>query len=474
MPRETAGNSTIVPPVRASVRELCREMREVGSIHGTVLPHVRWVDDPLSLESNEVFLRVVRRVRERVCTASRAPCNDVTDHWLLSVPEGMRSRERDVVNYLSMVVAIDFRHWAEEDTPSETAAEVPRVIGFYAVAPSVSSPVEREALHAETPSAPPETTQEERPVMLRGSAAMVFLLRRAAEQDGLRWYDPAFLALFHGDVAAARDALAPCFLGVREDGQTPLWMPGTEERVSLLLSIGDALSTKRASFFDLFCACGGNLFGEAGFVQQLVDLHPRYWDWVPHPLRPEKRMPIMKLAQLTALALDSALPALWRWRSGQRGAERCGDVDPPRPAWLQERVNAVVAPAAAAGSTGATGPSVFLDAEELSVCCDYQIPKALRDAGLLVYDAHLASLVDGGYVLGVGSPEEVSLRVGTLVAVECLLAYLQRRLEPELQGGKVPVPLLDYALWYVGRYSTADSGAPAPSSRHHLCLTIMY
>lgn len=407
----------------------------------------------------------------------------MTDHWLLAVPDALRRSERDLVNYLGMVVAIDFRHWAEEGggLAPGAAGDTPHAIGFYTVvegtrdasatgggsggttAAAAQAAAVQRAMHPEAPGSGAAA-----PVMLRGSAAMIHLLRTAVEEHGVRWHCPAYLAQLAatcGDVtsadglAAAREALRVCFAGCREDGATPLWMPATEERISLLFSVAEALEQRQTSFYQLLCESNGRLFNHAegsGFVNALVGLHPRYHDVAPHPTRVGESSLILKLSQLTALSCQNALPALWCWQHSN-GSPQEDAAD-----WLGELRRKAAVP---------TDPvNLFTDIDELSICCDYQIPKALRDAGALVYSDHLAGLIDSGVVLAPSAPEEVSLRFATLVATEGLLAYLTARLAPEVGGRPIPVAALDYALWYAGRHPLPAQA----STRHHLCRTVMY
>ncbi|CCW60034.1 unnamed protein product [Phytomonas sp. EM1] len=473
--------------------------------------------------------RIVEKVREHYREPPRdspqsnrsdlasgtAPCLPspavISDHWLLCVPNSIRNHERDVVNYLGMVVAIDFRHWVEEiptgpnvrtDVNSDTAeaavgTEVKGFTGFYTtVSHNDLFSSNAESQHAQLAEKVYPMMESKRSTLLRGSVAMIYLLRRAVELYNIPWYSPEYLAQF-SSVQDAKEALRLCFLGCREDAVTPLWMPATDERVELLLSLSQALREKQTSFYDILCACSGFIFKPrvplstevdslpcsssppAGFISHLLELHPRYHDVACHSTASgDIRIPVLKLSQLTVLALSQALPALWRFR-GQSGLPLVSEGF-SQPAWIRRIASAYHS------LQSDESPPLFKDLAQLSVCCDYQIPRALRDAGLLVYADRLSDLVDRGVLLQAGGRDEGAIRLGALLATELLIDYLNERFFDTLKTkendnactssglaqvgtNSVGIQALDYALWYVGRYPSAGS-----ESRHHLCRTIMY
>ncbi|GET93236.1 hypothetical protein, conserved [Leishmania tarentolae] len=465
----------------------------------------------------------------------------ITNHWLLSVPEVLRFDEAAVVNYLGMMVAIDFCHWAEvpfndgETITANVGEEVTGFGGFYAAVDALSresalansdtaeSAAITELFTEPLSAAPKELGTVSRaaaaaPTLLRGSAAMMYLLRRAVEVHHLPWFCPEFLQRFRGDTAAAMSALRVCFIGCEKDGVTPLWMPCTRERVELLLSLANTFIARGTSYYTLLRDCGGFLFAPdtettptalCGFVPALVRFHSRYSDFARVPEEgsecPGRNsgeavsdvciVPVLKLSQLTALAIEEALPALWRYHAVSSASSRplISSVLPSAHAssWLADRA-ARIARSISELRTKKPESSfsgVFVDCAKLSICCDYQIPKALRAAGLLMYDDHLARIVDQHVLLLPGSAEEVSIRVAALIAAERLLQFLNTPLQQQLflvreRGATVeevagaPAQLpgkrllsvihLDYALWYVGRYMLPSE------ARHHLCRTIMY
>lgn len=98
--------------------------------------------------------------------------------------------------------------------------------------------------------------------------------------------------------------------------------------------------------------------------------------------------------------------------------------------------------------------------EGIGPVADYQLPRVLRASGVLVYDVELAATVDHGRILPAGSIEELSIRQATCVAVEELLARLNKH-----TGQPVTMVELDYVLWAAGRKAPGE---------HHLTPTTAY
>lgn len=409
-------------------------------------------------------------------------------HWLDIVPAPLRQREEDLVNYLGMVVAIDFRHWAEKPDKdghlADIGEEVSGFSGFYCVA-STSVLSEADTKHAEQKNsagegATPDDSKSTRTV--RGSAAMMFLLRRAVEEHRIPWYDPIYLSGLTNEDEALR-VLEPCFIGCEEDGVHPMWMPAVKERISLLLSLGNELRRLNTSFYEILVSSQGYLFSSqvdsrTGFVDQLRLLHSRYDDIGSlqlHKMDSICTIPILKLSQLTAVGIIDALKAFWL-----RKVESANTMSSSKPTWLQRRCEYYIRMRAGEFF------HVFEDEQKLSLCCDYQIPKALRESQILVYDRDLSDRIDRHVLIAPGSCEEVAIRVGTLVAGEMLLDFLNenryelckrfninhQNAQQSPQETKVTAkdPIitsnaLDYSLWYMGR---------TLSAKHHLCRTTMY
>ncbi|KAH9582161.1 Queuosine salvage protein family [Trypanosoma melophagium] len=382
-----------------------------------------------------------------------------SSHWLPAVPVNLRGDLEEVVNYLGMLIAIDFRHWGERgandkggETQTPVGSRVVDFCGFYA-----TMPLGEKDPHAE------KDVGVGGGRLLRGSAAMVYLLRRAVEEAGVYWHRPEVLLRQElnknenekKEENEEKEALlCYCFRGhAGDEAETPMWMPATQTRMRILMDIARELQKRGDSFYDIWCRSQGYLYHpntpSRGFLAQLVNLHPRYKDVCV--VRRENtnnsetvvEVPVLKLAQLTALAIDDVMTHMRDF------IEYTPEYDFSIP------------------TLGA-----FHDRDKLTICCDYQIPKALRLLGIIEYNTHLAYLVDEGILLAPGGVEESSIRVAALVASEILLECLRRNVRTvegeEYRSVKWDSPMVDHLLWWIGRHH-AD-----PSIRHHLCSTIMY
>nr|CCC93750.1 conserved hypothetical protein [Trypanosoma congolense IL3000] len=437
----------MVKSVKTSIRELMGCDVAIGS-----LCDVRVMDIERCSKKAQ-FETLLREYADYFYPKLKNGRNISTSAWLAAVPVSLRVSVEDVVNYLGMLVAIDFRHWGEDT--SDVAAVGSRVegfCGFYAAVPA-------EGIDEDMPAGSSGRR------LIRGSMAMVHLLRRAVEKEDLRWYCPIFLQQFR-TTEEALEALKCCFVGCKEDGCTPMQMPATRERVELLMSLSRSLLERDTSYYKMLCTCEGYLYGDVpsrlGFIEMLVELHPRYHDVCVLGSREKESeradgdncivVPALKLAQLTAIAVDEAVSAINSNVAGTTGPSD-GNI-----------------------SDSVTRLPLFKDRCHLTVCCDYQLPKALRSLGLMEYSPRLASLVDGGVLLTPGGAEECSIRVGALVASERLLDYLNSphfittSSASDAEGGRRiwDAAMVDSMLWWIGRHYVGES------VRHHLCRTIMY
>lgn len=341
---------------------------------------------------------------------------ETSNGWLSAVPLCLRSNLENAVEYLCMLVAIDFRHWAEESEDEAHVGDVVNQKNFYAIEQSDAG-----------------TSR-----LVRGSQAMVLLLREAVDVSGVHWYDTDYLLADN-----TSDAVRRSFLGVASDGVTPMFMPATDNRIQILLELAQAkrsateiqsrgnkfltfLSMMEASEYRLYSSLVAErqesiVSACPGFFDRLLALHSRYDDSAI--LDGQLTVYFLKLAQLTAIAVHTAFP---------------------------ESIS-------------------FKDYDQMSVCSDYQLPKALRSCGLLVYSQHLQQLVDERRLIAPGSREEVEIRLGSTLAAERLKQHMNASVLPRRTSASAAicdVGALDYALWYVGR---SDSSTP-----HHLCRTVMY
>lgn len=113
------------------------------------------------------------------------------------------------------------------------------------------------------------------------------------------------------------------------------------------------------------------------------------------------------------------------------------------------------------GALGGRGWGAFRDMDRITAFADYELPRVLRELGILVYDPDLAARVDARRPIPPGGAEEVEIRANAVWAVE----YLRREL---VRHG---VPLLPYQLdWLLWERSQQ---AP-PRQPAHRTLTIYY
>jgi hypothetical protein len=113
------------------------------------------------------------------------------------------------------------------------------------------------------------------------------------------------------------------------------------------------------------------------------------------------------------------------------------------------------------GALGGTGLGAFRDLEALTAFADYKVPQVLRRLGVLVYDTHLARLIDSRNELPPGSPEEVEIRAATIWGVEDMRRALAA-------GGQTWRAFeVDWALWEAGQHIRDDTP-------YHRTRTIYY
>lgn len=91
--------------------------------------------------------------------------------------------------------------------------------------------------------------------------------------------------------------------------------------------------------------------------------------------------------------------------------------------------------------------------ERLTTFADYRVPQILRHFDILRYSPALAHMVDSGQEMKMGSKDELSIRAGTVTAVEDLVESLNDKLGGEKEFTAVTV---DWYLWQVGERMHQD------------------
>ena len=88
------------------------------------------------------------------------------------------------------------------------------------------------------------------------------------------------------------------------------------------------------------------------------------------------------------------------------------------------------------------------DLDQLTTFADYRVPQLLRHVGVLEYSTELATKVDSYQELEQNSEWELSIRAGTVVAVEELVDYLNSH--SKSNSKEYTAVSIDWYLWQVG------------------------
>lgn len=192
-------------------------------------------------------------------------------------------------------------------------------------------------------------------------------------------------------------------------------LPLLPQRVAFLNNVGATMLARNAGFSDLVADCG---FSAPAVVDALTSTFAAYADdRFEHPVTHET-LRFDKRARLFVVMYEGRARASSHALRTLSGVEQIGPI------------------------------------------VDYQLPRALRAAGVLRYGPTLAGIVDAGELLPAGSHAELSLRAVTAAAVDALLARVNA-----LAGAPISMVELDHALWVAGR---------AAAGRHHLTATTAY
>lgn len=123
---------------------------------------------------------------------------------------------------------------------------------------------------------------------------------------------------------------------------------------------------------------------------------------------------------------------------------------------------AQMAPSLVYGKMGDSIPIRKQDIDNLTVYADYQLPKVLRDIGVIEYEDSLSYLVDSGFEIHEGSWKELEIRASTIHAADRLMKQVNR-INPEAGANAMTI---DYKLWGM---RNLPGGKP-----HHITRTISY
>jgi len=232
-----------------------------------------------------------------------------------------------------------------------------------------------------------------------GAFGMWAALKRALE-EGIELLNPLYL-----------EDLGENEAGYIFRGSPPLPMLG--HRVACLQTAGIAMRYYFGGSYSMFFrGCKFRAFDDGkGIVEKLAEHDPFWWDASPHK-------PTQTLLQFHKRA--NLFPMMYQGRALASG----GKLRP------------------------------IIDAEDITPPADYELPKALRHLGILVYGADLALAVDSGQLIPEDSEWEQEIRAQTVRAMLKLCEVL----------GK-PIAAVDYQVWSSGKQSSLP---------HHLTRTIAY
>jgi len=245
--------------------------------------------------------------------------------------------------------------------------------------------------------------------VMTGAFAMWASFKRAME-DGIDILDKDYLAKL--TLKQARH--------IFRHVETPISMLG--ERVLNLRNVGQGLKKNDVSFAQIFRLADFYFCSQSvdGIVRRLLEMFDAYWDVAPMGLGVPDDLRFQKRAQL--------FPMMYHGR--------------------------------AMASSGALQP--LRDPENIGPVADYELPKALRDMGVLVYSGELAAMVDSGTVIDKNSQMEIEIRAQTVHAMWELLNEVN---ELRTEDKQITMAELDYAIWRMGKKS---------QSMHHYTFTDAY
>ncbi len=261
------------------------------------------------------------------------------------------------------------------------------------------------------------TGRDGKPAAWQGAEGMWASLKRAIK-EGIPVLDGQYLANI--TIEQARGIFErPDSDSVLNSDKFSTDMPMLEERVRILREAGSVLNRRYdGSFYKLFTESRGRLFDNGnGLIERLIDEFPSFRDIETYNGRP---VALDKRAQLAVAMLHEKLLDI-----GLQG--------------FPEN-----------------------DIAQLTVFVNYNLPRTLRELGVINYREPLANLVDNQIEIPYGSRKEVEIRAVTLCAANRLEDKI-REIDPD---SKVSALYIDFLLWAAGRKL---EGRP-----HHLSRTTAY
>ena len=453
------------------------------------------------------------------------------------------TNDRDILNFLGCVLAVDFRHWGS-GTYGDDVAKVEGcwcVTRAFPLLPCRCSAAGKRVyekdvrqVYGHDHSRPGERT------VVRGSMAMVCRMRDAvdlaAEDDPNRfWFRPAALVRRTIDDADGRfELVEQLFSGFADpEARVPLLFPAAMKRVEILKEVAMFFKTTGKDFYDLVVEADRTLVvasetptaaaaatdahateftALSGLLPALCRHMPRFLDAAifarhsrhdpSHDGAPSSQPKFAALHALTSPPEGSATRFIVETNPVLReyAHEPLDEV-----AVLFLKLAQLFA-TATRSSRGlfTSGPLRWLrddmpfhdEAEHMTIASDYQIPNALRFAGLITYSEELSTDIDSRLLLPPLCQKEVEIRLVSIIAATTLRAAVldavraraaALRSLPSADAGMNSNPsetatqleqaaatfttsLLDFAVWLFGRTLTSTKlGRP-----HHLTPGIMY
>ncbi|TBU46670.1 hypothetical protein BD309DRAFT_915504 [Dichomitus squalens] len=255
---------------------------------------------------------------------------------------------------------------------------------------------------------------EERTVVHTGYWSLVAAVDRALE-EGIPITDPAFYA---SEGCCTDSLIEHVFRPASQSAET---IPLLRERIAILREVGTILCQEFGGSFYGFVQAFRRRYSDRGTALQLVkmvaDTFPPFRD--EHVLNGRRRVYMWKRAQILVAETWAAFYP-----------EGASTPHPLFPA----------------------GPAIH----ELTMFADYRVPQILHHLRMLIYPPSLVKLLNSRTPLASGSPEELSIRAASVVAVDRVRQEILRIISDEESGegqsgrageDAVSSVMIDFYLW---------------------------